>query len=133
MFFLAEKICTVYENAVKMEPQNEELLTHLFMAHVRMGHYKRQKEVALDLYKSRPKTPYFFWAVMSIVLQTTMGQDEKINLNITLPLAERMILKIEKENKIEQEQEVRLYLLVLQMQVKLYFNNFIFERIINRE
>jgi hypothetical protein len=30
----------------------------------------------MALYKARPKTPYYFWAVMSIVLQaTTSGED----------------------------------------------------------
>ena len=32
-----EKICLMYEGAVKKEPQNEEFLTHLFMSYVRLG------------------------------------------------------------------------------------------------
>ena len=35
-----------------------------------------------------------------------------------MPLAERMIAKIEKDGKMDQEQETRLYLMVLEMQQK---------------
>jgi N-terminal acetyltransferase B complex non-catalytic subunit len=45
------------------------------MSYVRLGNYKRQQQIAMALYKARPKTPYYFWAVMSIVLQaTTSGE-----------------------------------------------------------
>lgn len=52
-----------------MEPSNEELLTHLFMSYVRVGDYKKQHLTAMALYKLKPKNPYYFWAVMSIVMQ----------------------------------------------------------------
>ena len=42
-----ENICTMYENATKREPMNEELLSHLFMSYVRMGYYKKQ-QVSFD-------------------------------------------------------------------------------------
>ena len=61
----------MYENAVKKDPTNEEFLTHLFMSHVRLGNYKRQQQIATSLYKAKPKSPYYFWAVMSVVLQAT--------------------------------------------------------------
>ena len=59
----------MYERATRKEPQNEELLSHLFMAYVRIGWYKKQQQAALQLYKVKPKNPYYFWAVMSIFLQ----------------------------------------------------------------
>ena len=37
------KICSMYEGAVKKEPQNEEFLTHLFMSYVRLGMDKSYK------------------------------------------------------------------------------------------
>lgn len=64
-----DKICKVYTNAVKSQPGNEDLLTQLFMSHVRVNDYKSQQTVALQLYKAKPKNPYYFWAVWSIVLQ----------------------------------------------------------------
>jgi N-terminal acetyltransferase B complex non-catalytic subunit len=38
--------------------------------------------------------------------------------SLTLPLAERMIAKMDKEGQMEQEQETRLYLMVLELQQK---------------
>lgn len=106
----------MYENATKKEPQNEEFLSQLFMSYVRMGYYKKQQQAAMALYKARPKNPYYFWAVMSIVLQALTG-DDKMAQAVTLPLAERMVAKMEKEKKMEQEQETLLYLMVLELQV----------------
>lgn len=43
--------------------------------------------------------------------------DENIAQKIQLPLAERMVEKFIKEGKIEAEQEVQLYIMILEMQV----------------
>ena len=56
---------------------------------------------------------------MSIVLQATTGKaDERLAMNMLLPLAEKMIAKMAKEKKMEQEQETHLYLMVLELQQK---------------
>lgn len=110
--------CVLYEKATKLEPNNEELLSQLFMSYVRIGAYKKQQSAAMALYKLKAKTPYYFWAVMSIVLQAKSSDDEKTANSIILPLAERMIAKMHKEGKMDQEQECRLYLMVLEMQQK---------------
>ncbi|XP_017891294.1 N-alpha-acetyltransferase 25, NatB auxiliary subunit [Ceratina calcarata] len=112
-----DKISQVYEAAAKVDPNNEELLTHLFMSYVRLGDYKKQQQTALALYKLKPKNPYYFWAVMSIVMQA-IHSDEKLAKGVTLPLAERMVLKLIKEGKMEVEQEVQLYLMILELQNK---------------
>ncbi|KAE8748112.1 hypothetical protein FOCC_FOCC005115 [Frankliniella occidentalis] len=111
------KICEMYDAAAKKDPTNEEILTNLFMAHVRLGDYKQQQQTALRLYKVKPKNPYYFWAVMSVVMQA-YHSDEKIARMVTLPLAERMVQKFIDEGKIEAEQEVQLYLLILEKQGK---------------
>ena len=46
-----DKICLMYENAAKREPQNEDILSQLFMAYVRIGDYKKQQRTAMQLYK----------------------------------------------------------------------------------
>lgn len=69
--FPADTICDMWEAASKKDPLNEELLSQTFMAYVRQGLYKKQQQVAMQLYKIQPKNPYYFWAVMSIVLQAT--------------------------------------------------------------
>ncbi|OXU18145.1 hypothetical protein TSAR_006441 [Trichomalopsis sarcophagae] len=112
-----DKISEVYEAASKADPNNEELLTHLFMSYVRLGDYKKQHHTALALYKLVPKNPYYFWAVMSIVMQASQAEDKQAK-NVILPLAERMVLKLIKEGKIEAEQEIQLYLMILEMQGK---------------
>lgn len=65
----AHLIADAYERATKKDPQNEELLSHLFMSHVRNGDYKKQQQTAMALYKLKSKNPYYFWAIMSIVMQ----------------------------------------------------------------
>ncbi|XP_076276164.1 phagocyte signaling impaired isoform X1 [Lasioglossum baleicum] len=111
------KISEVYEAATKADPNNEELLTHLFMSYVRLGDYTKQRQTALALYKLKPKNPYYFWAVMSIVMQA-IHAEEKLAKTVILPLAERMVTKIIKDGKMEAEQEVQLYLMILELQGK---------------
>ena len=41
----------MYEKACAAEPNNEELLSHLFMSYVRQGDYKKQKTTAMALFK----------------------------------------------------------------------------------
>ncbi|XP_029676321.1 N-alpha-acetyltransferase 25, NatB auxiliary subunit [Formica exsecta] len=112
-----DKISEVYEAAAKADPNNEELLTHLFMSYVRLGDYKKQQQTALNLYKMKPKNPYYFWAVMSTVMQA-IHADQKLAKGVILPLAERMVLKLVREGKMEAEQEVQLYLMILELQDK---------------
>ena len=76
--FPADTICDMWEAASKKDPQNEELLSQTFMAYVRQGLYKKQQQVAMQLYKVQPKNPYYFWAVMSIVLQATADRLELV-------------------------------------------------------
>lgn len=89
-FFTADKISEVYEAASKADPNNEEILSHLFMSYVRLGDFKKQQQTALALYKLVPKNPYYFWAVMSIVMQANQVEEQQAK-NIILSLAERMV------------------------------------------
>ena len=109
-----DKICVMYEGAVKKEPLNEDFLSHLFMSYVRMGEHKKQQMVAMNLYKAAHKNPYYFWSVMSLVLQALEG-DAALGKTVHLPLALRMLQKMETDNKVEQEQEILLFCLVLEM------------------
>ncbi|KAI8491402.1 N-alpha-acetyltransferase 25, NatB auxiliary subunit [Branchiostoma belcheri] len=111
-------VARIYENAVKKVPQSEEFLSHLFMAYVRLGEYKKQQQTGMALYKVAPKNPYYFWSVMSIVMQALTTEDEKLSQKMFLPLAERMVEKMAKDTKIEAEAEVRLYLMILEKQKK---------------
>ena len=69
-YFSVEAIVDMYENAHKIKPDNEEILSALFMAYVRLGNYKKQQQTAMSLHRLQPqKNPYYFWAIMSIVMQ----------------------------------------------------------------
>ncbi|CAG2112305.1 unnamed protein product [Medioppia subpectinata] len=114
----AELIADAYENAVKKDPSNEELHSHLFMAYVRLSDYKKQHLTALGLYKLKPKNPYYFWAVMSILMQAISDKESKLAHSLALPLAEKMCKRFLEENKIEAEAEVELYLMTLEKQKK---------------
>lgn len=120
LFLLVDKICQMYQTAIELAPGNEEIVSHLFMSHVRVNNFKAQQNVALQLYKINPKNPYYFWAVMSVVLQALRGPDrlDPLRKNILLALAQRMIDKMITEDKLDAEQEVQLYLSILQYQEK---------------
>lgn len=110
----------IYHNAAKKQPGNDEILSQLFMSHVRVNDFKSQQTVALQLYKAKPKNPYYFWAVMSVVLQALRGpesKDKEKSKNL-LQLAQLMVCKIINSKKIEAEQEVQLYLNILEHQEK---------------
>lgn len=139
-----EKICHLYTAAAKKCPTNEDILSHLFMAHVRVSDFQGQQTVAMQLYKLKPKNPYYFWAVMSVVLkvyitifrktfyflfnlyassiivQALRGPDSKdaVKSKLMLSLAQRMIDKQIAEKKLDAEQEAQLYLSVLNYQAK---------------
>lgn len=87
---LAEQIVSTYEVAVQQSPKNEEFLTHFFMSCVRVEDYTKQQKAAMNLYKSFPKNPYYFWAVMTNFMQGLNTKDEK-RKNMFLVLAERMV------------------------------------------
>ncbi|XP_028138711.2 phagocyte signaling-impaired protein [Diabrotica virgifera virgifera] len=112
-----EKICKLYEIVVKSNPNNEELHTQLFMSYVRIGDFKAQQQTAMALYKSKPKNPYYCWAIMSVILQATRGEgsEDPQKRKLLLSLAERMFTKLISDNKVDAEQEVQLYVMILNL------------------
>ncbi|KAJ7309828.1 hypothetical protein JRQ81_007899 [Phrynocephalus forsythii] len=102
-----ELVTKLYEAAVKKIPNSEEYHSHLFMAYARVGEYKKMQQIV-------PKNPYYFWSVMSLIMQSISAQDEKLSKTMFLPLAERMVEKMVKEDKIEAEAEVELYYMILE-------------------
>ncbi|XP_068609025.1 N-alpha-acetyltransferase 25, NatB auxiliary subunit [Brachionichthys hirsutus] len=109
-----ELVAKLYEAAVKKVPLSEEYHSHLFMAYARVGEYKKMQQAGMALYKIVPKNPYYFWSVMSLVMQAISAQDETLAQTMFLPLAERMVEKMVKEEKIEAEAEVQLYFMILE-------------------
>lgn len=110
----------MYQKAVSLTPNNEEILSHLFMSYVRVNDFKQQKDVALLLYRLNAKNPYYFWAVMSVFLQALRGADagDVAKRRLLLMLAQKMIDKFIVEDKLDAEQEVQLYVELLKEQGK---------------
>lgn len=68
------KIAEIYADAAEHYPKNQEILTHLFMACVRIGDYQRQQHTAIQLHKAFPQNgPYYCWRIMSILMQVAKG------------------------------------------------------------
>ncbi|XP_040202157.1 N-alpha-acetyltransferase 25, NatB auxiliary subunit [Rana temporaria] len=109
-----ELVTKLYEAAVRKVPTSEEYHSHLFMAYARVGEYKKMQQAGMALYKIVPKNPYYFWSVMSLIMQSISAQDKKLSKTMFLPLAERMVEKMVKEDKIEAEAEVELYYMILE-------------------
>ncbi|XP_053329156.1 N-alpha-acetyltransferase 25, NatB auxiliary subunit [Spea bombifrons] len=109
-----ELVTKLYEAAVKKVPNSEEYHSHLFMAYARVGEYKKMQQAGMALYKIVPKNPYYFWSVMSLIMQSISAQDENLSKTMFLPLAERMVEKMVREDKIEAEAEVELYYMILE-------------------
>ena len=65
-----KRITELYADAAKHYPKNQEILTHLFMAYVRVGDYQKQQQTAAALHKTFPESgPYYCWRVMSVLMQ----------------------------------------------------------------
>lgn len=90
------------------------------MAYVRLNNFQSQQKVALQLYKLKSKNPYYCWAVMSCVLKALRGPESKSpdKAKLMLELAQRMIEKLINDGKLDAEQEVQLYLMILEEQQK---------------
>ncbi|KAI8350533.1 N-acetyltransferase B complex non catalytic subunit-domain-containing protein [Mortierella sp. GBAus27b] len=106
-----ESMTKLYENASKVHPKNENLATQWFMSLARSLDYKGQQQVALQLHKNFKKTKYMFWAIMSIALQAENASGSQPN--VLYQLAERMMAKLKTEGKIENIEELQLYLIIL--------------------
>ncbi|KAI7856841.1 N-acetyltransferase B complex non catalytic subunit-domain-containing protein [Circinella umbellata] len=104
-------IVELYENAANLQPKNEEFGNRWFMAMVRNSDYKGQQAAALKLHRTFKQNKYLFWAIMSLALQ---GK----NSALSYTLAERMMGKAQEENRLDEVEHMRLYLLILLDQKK---------------
>lgn len=111
------KIVDIYEAASKRKPNDPEIMAHLFIAYVRVFNFKRQKEIALQMYKSFPKKKrlYSFWAIMSLVMQAKESENAS-ERTICLSIAEKMCEKMIDDERTQEE--IELYLLILRRQGK---------------
>jgi N-terminal acetyltransferase B complex non-catalytic subunit len=62
-----------YAKAVEQVPQDEEMHAQWFMACVRARQFKGQQLAALKMSKQFKSPRYFFWHVMSVVVQVSLN------------------------------------------------------------
>ncbi|VDD91479.1 unnamed protein product [Enterobius vermicularis] len=91
--FTPERICSLYERICASQPKNERNLTQLFMSYVRIRNYQLQKKTALSLYKEFPRNPYYFWSVMSVVMQVN-HQSKYFSASFVWKLNFKMLLHV---------------------------------------
>ncbi|EGT52153.1 CBN-CRA-1 protein [Caenorhabditis brenneri] len=110
------KVVTLYERAIQIDP-SEQNLTQLFMAYSRERMYKEQQKIGLRLFKDFGNAPYYYWSVMSLILQA--GENPELGQKMLLPLADKMVkTQIEKSGVAEGAAELEIQLLILEGQEK---------------
>ncbi|VDN59719.1 unnamed protein product [Dracunculus medinensis] len=100
--YTPDRITKLYEGICNRFPKNEQYLTHLFMSYVRVRNYKMQQKTALSLYKEFQRNPYYFWNVMSIVMQAITGEGDA-SQSMLFALAQKMVEKMINTNSIQSE------------------------------
>ncbi|KAH9946109.1 N-acetyltransferase B complex non catalytic subunit-domain-containing protein [Epithele typhae] len=60
---------TMYEDAYKQQPGNEEMGQQTFFANARIGNWKAAQQIATKLHKQFQEDLYLYWCVMSTYLQ----------------------------------------------------------------
>ncbi|PAV79466.1 hypothetical protein WR25_26845 isoform B [Diploscapter pachys] len=106
-----EKLISLYERAVAQAP-TETNLTNLFTAYVRNRDYKKQQAIAMRLFKETSNSPFFYWTIMSIVMQA--HQDPALAQKMFLPLAQKMMTAHLVKTPYKYLQEIDLHLMVLE-------------------
>lgn len=111
------KVVTLYERIIQVDP-SEHNLTQLFMAYSREKMYKEQQKIGMRLYKDFGNAPYYFWSVMSLIMQAQ--ENPELGKKMLLPLADKMCqTQVEKSGYTEgSSAELDLQLLILEGQEK---------------
>ena len=126
---LADEGSAVYEAAWQVEPDNEELSSALFLAHLRTASFAKAQQLAMKMFKRPGGEEYVFWAVACIVLQVDeMGpplqptpqhyaaaQATSAGAKL-LQIAAAMLARAASQGKLTTESHLRLYLEVLRRQ-----------------
>ncbi|EIW60342.1 actin cytoskeleton organization protein [Trametes versicolor FP-101664 SS1] len=82
---------TMYEDAYKQQPGNEELGTQTFFANVRIGNWKAAQQIATKMHKQFQDDHYLYWSVMSALLQAHDPTTPEALRTVLLKLAHRLI------------------------------------------
>ncbi|KAF8892524.1 actin cytoskeleton organization protein [Infundibulicybe gibba] len=82
---------TMFEEAYKIQPANEELGAQTFFANVRAAHWKSAQQIATKMYKQFQEDRYLYWSVISAVLQANDVSTPSNMRELLYKLAHRLI------------------------------------------
>ncbi|KAF8163363.1 actin cytoskeleton organization protein [Crassisporium funariophilum] len=82
---------TMFEEAYKKQPANEDLGAQTFFANVRASHWKSAHQIATRMYKQFQEERYLYWSVISAVLQAKDTSTPPAMRPILYKLAHRLI------------------------------------------
>ncbi|TFK42516.1 actin cytoskeleton organization protein [Crucibulum laeve] len=82
---------TMFEEAYKQQPSNEELGAQTFFANVRAGQWKSAQQVATRMYKQFQEDRYLYWSIMGTVLQAEEASTPPAMRTLLYKLAHRLI------------------------------------------
>ncbi|KII88399.1 hypothetical protein PLICRDRAFT_54238 [Plicaturopsis crispa FD-325 SS-3] len=82
---------TMFEDAFKQQPENEELGTQTFFANVRTGNWKVAQQIATRMHKQFREDRYLFWAIISAVLQANDPSTPPPMRTLLYKLAHRLV------------------------------------------
>ncbi|KAH9901395.1 actin cytoskeleton organization protein [Cubamyces lactineus] len=82
---------TMYEDAYKQQPGNEDLGTQTFFANVRIGNWKAAQQIATKMHKQFQDDHYLYWSVMSALLQAHDPTTPEALRTVLLKLAHRLV------------------------------------------
>ena len=90
-----QDIISLYEDAFKKEPRNEELGSQTFMAMVRIGSWKSAQQLSHRLSRTFPEEHrYISWSVVCAILQACESATDEKTKNVLLGLALRLFQQL---------------------------------------
>lgn len=116
-----DQVTKMFEAAVKVKPSDASLVKECFMCYIRAKQYLKAQQTATKLYKLDSKGGKFIiWAAATMLIQ---AERKEVSAGpTTLPLAERMAVKVLQEKAAKGSrpvgEELRLYLDILKLQGK---------------
>ncbi|OCH92238.1 hypothetical protein OBBRIDRAFT_791472 [Obba rivulosa] len=82
---------SMYEDAFKQQPNNEDLGSQTFFANVRIGNWKAAQQIATKMHKQFQEEHYLYWSIMSAFLQANDPSTPEMLRTVLLKLAHRLI------------------------------------------
>ncbi|KAJ7172404.1 actin cytoskeleton organization protein [Mycena filopes] len=82
---------TMFEEAYKQEPANEDLAAQTFFANVRILNWKAAQQVATRMHKQFQEDRYIYWSVISAILQANDSMTPPNMRTLLYKLAHRLV------------------------------------------